>query len=241
MLTEVLSPNPTEDTLKEVCDRLKAQVGMDYFFDRFIIKFSRPTTIIKHGRYVDGITEMKVRTFFSKQKNFCYTFGSRRGYPFSRINMDNIQSVSIPTKDEQESKEELDYLNKVRHALKILHPNAWEDVRTGLVEDPTHFKHYGGFLKIFIPKKYDNVNGGESVLYKSVFPDYIREEIIEGFENKKDFSRYIYRRNYRFGVEGKLGTDGIFRAWYSREVKGGGNSWNYLLLNPTTAWFVEKD
>jgi hypothetical protein len=242
MLTEVLSPNPTEDTLKEVCDRLKAQAGMDCYFDKFIIKFSRPTTILKHGRYVNDITEMKVRTFFSKQKNYCYTFGSRTGYPFSRITMSNIQSISIPTKDEDESQKVLHYLNKVRHALKILHPNAWDNLRSELVEDPAQYRHYGGFLKIFVPKKYTSIRGDtDCVLYKSVFPDYVRELVIEGFENKKNFSHYIYRNHYRFAVEGTLGNDGIFRAWYSREVEGGGNSWSYLLLNPTTAWFVEKD
>lgn len=240
MLTEVVPANPTEDTLKEICERLKTQADV-YGAVKYLIKFSKPTTIIKRGRYVDGLTKMSVRTFFSKQKNFCYTFGSRTGYPFRKINMDNIQSISLPTKDEHESQEQLQYLNRVKHALKILHPNAWDNLRTELVDDPSHFKYYGGFLKIFIPKKYKNMHGGESVLYKSVFPEHILRVIENGFETKTNFSQYIYRTNYRFGVEGNLGTDGVYRAWYSREVKGGGANWNYLLLNPTTAWFVEKD
>lgn len=241
MLTEVLSPNPTEDTIKEVCDRLRTQAGLDFSREKFVIKFSKPTTILKGGRYVNDITEMKVRTFFSKQKNYCYTFGSRSGYPFSKITMSNIQSISIPTKDEAKSQEELRYLNNVRHALKILHPNAWENLRTELIEDPNHFKYYGGFLKIFIPKKYNDMAGEEHILYKSVFPDYVRDMVIDGFENKKKFNYSTDRQQYYFTVESNLDTNGVFRAWYSRGIRNSGTTWAYLLLNPNTAWFAEKD
>jgi hypothetical protein len=129
----------------------------------------------------------------------------------------------------------------VKHALKILHPNAWENLRSELVEDPSRFKYYGGFLKIFVPKKYKNMKNEEIILYKSVFPDYVRDMVIASFENKEKYNYSTDRRQYYFSVETNMGTDGVFRAWYSRGIRGGGNTWSYLLLNPTTAWFVEKD
>ena len=234
MLTEVFSQEPTLDQIEATCDKLIKQVG--YTREKFIIEFSKPSTIIKAGTYANDTLKMKVRTFHSKDNDFCYTFGSRRGWSFSKISYHNIKSISLPTTEEAKADHELRNLNNIQKALKLIHPNARNDLRKSLMDEPDKYKYYGGFLKII-----KSVKVCGTYLERSVFGDWTVEQIKRAFETKTDFSQEIGSRQYSHRVQCTVGSDGIFRAWYTREVHGGGANWAYLLLNPTTAWFVEKD
>jgi hypothetical protein len=234
MLTEVLQ-EPTLEQIEEACDKLTKQVG-SYTREKFIIEFSKPSSVIKARTYANDVTKMKVRTFKSKDGVFCYTFGKNRGWPFHKISFQNIKSISLPTAEEAKAGHELHNLNNIQKAVKLIHPNAWDDLRKSLLDEPNKYKYYGGFLKISRPVKTCG-----AYLDKSVFGDWTLEQIEKAFETKTDFSQEVQSRQYRHKVQCTVGSGGIFRAWYSREVHRGGANWSYLLLNPTTAWFVEKD
>jgi hypothetical protein len=237
MLTEVFTQEPTVDQIKAACNKLVTQVG-SYTREKFIIEFSKPSSVIKAGTYAKDILKMKVRVFESKDGVFCYTFGRNRGWPFHKISFQNIKSISLSTAEEAKTDHEIHNLNNIQKAVKLIHPNAWNNLRTDLIEHPDKYKYYGGFLKICKPVKTCGV-----YLNKSVFDEWALERIKNAFETKTDFSTEAHRRQYDFRIECKnnYSSDSIFRAWYTREVHGGGANWSYLLLNPTTAWFVGKD
>ena len=76
---------------------------------------------------------------------------------------------------------------------------------------------------------------------KGLFPPHIIEQLREAMEQKKDYhySKDGARRDYSLSV--KNCKDGILRAWFSSEYSGCGNGDYYILINPTTAVFVETD
>lgn len=231
MITEVLD-KPDLNKVTEVCEKLKAAQSS---ISKFIFEFDKPTEIVK-GRHYVNVTSMTVRTFTSDNGLYCYTFGHRTGHPFFNINLSAIKSISMSTPEEITKNATNKKLSMYRKALQLIHPNAWENIRKELEEDPNRFENYGGFLKIVRP-----VRTCGTIMNRSVFDDWMLEKIADCFEKKADFDYEERNRQYSFRVQGKLGPDNIYRAWYTREVIGGGANWNYLLLNPTTAWFVEKD
>ena len=152
MLTEVFTQEPTVDQIKAACDKLIVQVG-SFTREKFTIEFSKPSQIIKAGTYANDTLKMKVRTFESKDGTYCYTFGRRRGWPFQKISYHNIKSISLPTQEEAKTNHELHNLNNIQKALRSIHPNAWDDLRISLMDEPDKYKYYGGFLKINRPVK----------------------------------------------------------------------------------------
>ena len=66
------------------------------------------------------------------------------------------------------------------------------------------------------------------------------DNIKKHLDNKEDF-RYSWRANYDVTVEGKTGSDGIYRAWLSLEYYGCGNGHYYLLINENSAVFSDSD
>jgi hypothetical protein len=252
MITEVLPLNPTVDQIEEVCNKLLE--GKNYR-PKFLIEFSKPSTVIKGGRY-RTVDKIKATTFKTETGSLCYSLGFRsRGWRFEQIDYRNIKSISVPTEEELETKVKTKVISKAVTALKLLHPNAWENIRQEILEDPEKFQEYGNFLKIATPLKYKHtyiINGveGERTAYKSVLDTWELDKIKEAFENMTDYRCDVSRRNCRIRVECKLGQDGIFRAWYTRELNDpisgksrgyGGKEFNYLLINPTTAWFYGRD
>jgi len=59
-------------------------------------------------------------------------------------------------------------------------------------------------------------------------------------KKKQDYS-YHWEHGYDNSVSTKLGEDGIYRGWFSREYKGTGNGHYWLLISPTQAIFAEDD
>lgn len=76
---------------------------------------------------------------------------------------------------------------------------------------------------------------------RRLFQPHIIEQLREAIEQKKDYkyTKHGERRDYSLSV--KNCKDGILRAWFSSEYSGCGNGNYYILINPTTALFVETD
>ena len=69
---------------------------------------------------------------------------------------------------------------------------------------------------------------------------YCVENLQKYLDEKKDF-HFSWRSNYDVTVEGKMGRDGIYRAWLSLEYYDCGNGHYYALINANSAVFFEKD
>lgn len=76
---------------------------------------------------------------------------------------------------------------------------------------------------------------------RKIFPSDIIQEIEKAFKEKSKFSYPHYSKNRDYSVNGELGDDGIYRAWFRAEYKGMGNGLYYLLINPHTTVFLEED
>ena len=244
MLTEVFTQPPTIEQIEGAVNKLTEQANFGgYSRHKFLVKFSVPSRIIKARRNVEGISQMNVRTFKAKDGDLCYTFGSRRGWPFHLINYHNIRSISTEEVKEVEDRVSMKKLTNIQKALRLIHPNAWDDLKQDLIDKPDNYKYHGGFLKLVRNTKFtcQRQDGTSYRMTKSIFGEWVIKQLEEAFQNKTKFSAEESNRQYSFRISCEVGTNGIFRAWYTREVKGGGANWAYLLLNPTTAWFVEKD
>lgn len=250
MITEVLPPDPTIEQIRDVCAKLYNQTNEKGYRAKFTVEFTKPTSVIRGGHWVT-LDKMTVYTFKTKTGRYCYTFRSHYGWGFDQIDFVNIKSISIPTYEEATHKSTVRYLSNIKKALSLIHPNAWDDLKVQLMETPSNYENYGSFLKIVTEKKYKGIRDDEyHTVYKCVFPDYVREGIQKAFDNRTDF-RYDYeRRNCSVSVECKVQPNGFIKAWYTRTLKepkrpskysSGGRDFCYLLLNPTTAWFVKRD
>lgn len=251
MITEVLPPDPSLEQIKAVCDKLLEGAKEKFYHAKFIIEFTKPLEIIRGGHWVT-MNKMRVNTFKSKDGSYCYTFGSRRGWSFNKIDYNNIKSISIPTYEEATKTHQIKAMHNAMKALKLIHTNAWDPLKAEIMNNPTHFEHYGNFLKIVKPSKFvcTRQDGTSYRMNKSVFPESVLESVKEAFENKTDYNFGCHcGRNAQVRVECSV-QNGIFRAWYTRTLNdpkkpskysSGGKDFCYILLNPTTAWFVERD
>lgn len=165
-----------------------------------------------------------------------YTNSKRTGWAFGYDLAAKLVSIEgIP------SATDADQIEKVKKLANRFHPNAWADLKEKLQANPAeYFRNYGYTVTSITGK----------------FPSYVLDEIRQAFENKAD---YHYRKDsnvcapsHSWGgtsnragrdlkIECKLCEDGIFRAWYSSEFSGCLNGDYWLLVNPTTAIFKERD
>lgn len=255
MITEVLPLEPTLAQIEEVCEKLLKTKERQWFHDKFLVEFNKPSTVIKGGHY-KTVTKMKANFFKTIEGTLCYSLGTRsKGWKVEQTDYKNIKSISIPSEEDNKIKDELKLITNAVKALKLLHPNAWDDIKIELLEDPQNYANCGNFLKICTPLKYKQiyiVDGVEEerTAYKSVFDPWVLDNIKKAFDNKTDYRYEVSRRTCSISVECKLSPDGTFRAWYTRRLNDpksgkyqgcGGREYNYLLLNPTTAWFYERD
>jgi hypothetical protein len=91
--------------------------------------------------------------------------------------------------------------------------------------------------------KLDDFHYHDKLIFRKIdklFSDYI-DVIKKAFDNKENFSLRVYSERRDYSVNGSMNSDGIYRAWFEAEFSGMGNGKYYLLLNPTTAVFMEDD
>lgn len=179
-------------------------------------------------------------TIFKNIRLFVGTFGSigylqgrqkRKGNYFPTY--DKIESIVEVTK----TKKEFSSIDNAKIILNKIHKNCWLDLQKTMQnvikgnEPELDFKwHFEGKLK------FRNV--------ASLLNDWDKKSLIEAFENKTEWrwSRSGRGNNGRdLSLSTQIGADGKFRAYFSSEFIGCGNGDYWLLLNPTTAIFYERD
>lgn len=189
---------------------------------RFNIIFNNGEVMNKVGFFIGGSTNLPCY-MNSRQK--------RRGYVVPYDWNGGIKSI-------EEVKEET-YTNEdnAKKLLKKLHENSWDDLREswgkiakgGEINNDFEW-HFAGKLK------FRNISKELS--------ESQREELKKAFEEKTEFKWHrnsIMPQGRDLSISTQMCDDGIFRAWFSSEFHGCGNGDYYLLLNPTTAVYYERD
>lgn len=164
----------------------------------------------------------RARTVFKKDGRF-YVNKRRcgRGYGIETI-LDRIVRIRIVDDNQKPYDFEKD-MERVRRATH-LNLRDWVENRDGGIRK---LGEYNGRFKT------------RSI--KGLFPPHVIEQLREAIGQKKEYhySKDGARRDYSLSV--KNCKDGVLRAWFSSEYAGCGNGDYYILINPTTALFVETD
>lgn len=202
----------------------------------YILEFSNPVTFPAPTARKEILTKKKIKLsfFVCTEGTLCYSSapGSKTGRRVvGNLPIEELVSLTNVTKTPEDKEQER--LFRVSRCMAKFHPSVWSD----------------------IVAKYKSGNNdpiGSDCDYKLVditkifYPAQI-ETLKDAFENMKEtsVSKYYYGRgpNGRdYSAKTKLDPEtGIFRAWFSAEYPGTGNGYYYMLINPTTAVFVEKD
>lgn len=164
-------------------------------------------------------SECRLKTLFEKDGQFYANKRKcHRGYLLPTGRITKIELIAAQPYDFEKDKERV---------KRMTHPNlkAWV---CGNVD--------GGLEGIRVNTgrlKTRNITG--------LFNEAVLKELQEAIELKKNYG-YGKRGTKRdYSVRTKICDDGVFRAWFSSEYAGCGNGDYYILINPTTALFVETD
>lgn len=137
----------------------------------------------------------------------------------------------------------LDMAKKVK---RLLAPGAWQDLADApLPPDlPATFETYKTLSDDPVLRVWsflcENKRGLRITNVRRTMHDFDIPLIARALAERRDFSAHASNgRDY--SVEVKRQDDGTIKAWYSSEYRGCGNGDYYLLLNPTTAVFCERD
>lgn len=165
------------------------------------------------------------RLFTTKSGMLCHTNTARTGFPFDADDLYHLVSIEpVPDKD---------MVEKIRNLANRFYPGVWEDLKAKVLATPNEYLQNYGYTVT-------NISGK--------FPDYVIANIKTAFAEK---SNYTYdagggwnstkKTGRDLKVECKLCDDTIYRAWFSSEYPGCANGDYWLLVNPTTAIFKERD
>lgn len=203
----------------------------------FLIKYKKPTHI-GIGKKLVLSTEVKVRFFISSKHNLCYLSGKQTsaGLEISYLNLIMAESITEFVKKEKPSNDPIARAKRIRRKI---HPNAWRDIRDKLTNiiSGTEEKFPADWSG---EEKYRQL----ALIIPRHEKDVVLTELKLAFENKSPYrwSRKAQSLNGRdYSIECSVDADGNFRAWFSSEFRNCLNGDYYLLLNPTTAIFYERD
>lgn len=200
---------------------------LQLFPEKYELVFSEPVELICNSRSVKTVTKAQVKLFVSKAGNFAYLpkVSAKSGHAFTGGMLARLVSIA-PVLAEQSEAEDV---KRIKGIAGRIHPNAWSDLKARILADPE-----GEAKKVEVCET--------SITGK--FPSYVIESLKAAFDQKTEYS---FRKEARgssgrsLSVEARLGEDGVYRAWFSSEFAGCANGDYWLLINPTTAVFKERD
>ena len=184
-------------------------------------------------RFENGTELVNIKLFIGTTGSIGYLQGKmkRRGKYFPMY--DEITCIAEVTKKVKAP----DNIKNAKTILNKIHSNAWnelkqemQDIIKGAEPKESFTWHFAGNLR------FKNITA-----YLNSF--YI-QRLKDAFDNKQEFS-WSYKTNHHAGRDLRISTrvceDGVFRAWFSSEYQGCSNGDYWLLLNPTTAIYYERD
>jgi hypothetical protein len=184
-------------------------------------------------KFENGNELKNIKLFVGTFGNIGYLQGraKRMGKYFPAY--DKIESITDVTKP----KKEYTAIGNAKIILNKIHKNSWDELKEDMQsiidgENPKESFdwHFKGKLK------FRNVS--------TLLNEWEKKRLIEAFEEKNEWrwSRNGSGNNGRdLSISTRVCEDGIFRAWFSSEYIGCGNGDYWLLLNPTTAIYYERD
>lgn len=219
----------TVDALKKAYKELETAHNLEYPNDDLCIKTVRiqlaEETEINLSTYAKTkhITadHLDAKTFMNEAGHPCYNTTKRGGFALIRI--PKIVSLEV-----LEQKPEPTPLEKQEKIVKLIHPHLWNN----LVEQHTNGEEWA------VEKCYKTAN------LKSAFGregKWVVDQLKDAIENKKDFHYDMPGKKRDKRVDVKVCDDGQLQAWYASELAGCGNGDYYIIINPTTALFTERD
>ena len=178
----------------------------------------------------DGTTHNKI-AFFDYYGSICYMNSrqKRRGYLLSHDwEIVKLKEVTPPA---------IDPIKNAKRLYNKTHKNAWDN----LIQDWSDYINGGEMSNDFKNHFMDKLTFRSMT---TLLSDYELELLKEAFDKKKEFTWNRLANSPRgrdLSIVTKMCDDGIFRAWFSSEFYRCGNGDYYLLLNPTTAVYYERD
>lgn len=229
---------------------------MSTFSKRLRVKltYSEPVRILKGNYSKKEKTEHILNLGLIRDKKCLLSNreNSRTGWPINHlfldpIHLDKIIDAEVFQLEKNNLSKEEFLQQEAQKVLNRIHKNLWDNV----------YKEYEEFIEkgekayeedSWRKAPYALANCGKAKFRSitSVFDDRVLEEIRQAIENKTDYHHSLPTSSFSGkgrdrSVAVKLCDDGILRAWFSSEYPGCGNGDYYLLINPTTALYYERD
>lgn len=211
---------------------------------RAVLTFKEPVFLTKAFSR-NSKKEFIVRFFISTNGVLCFAPNRkniRTGYAvrgtFDSMRINQLVDIKEHTSKSVELSQEERDKKEAQKVLNRLHPNIWSNFK----------KELQGFIEGTEARPYFLENNGKAVFrnIKSLFSEYEIKRIKEAMDEGGEYSCSLSgtggsssSRDRR--VQVKKCEDGVIRAWFSSEYYGCGNGDYYLLINPTTALYIERD
>lgn len=182
--------------------------------------------------FEDGNVLKNIKLFIGTTGGIGYLQGrqKRQGSYFPIYN--TISEIVEVTK----KKKEYNSIDNAKCILKKIHPNVWNSLKQEMKQVIN-----GEFSQDFEWHFKGKLNFKNITQYLT---EHEKQRLVEAFEQGKDFSwkRKTYHHAGRdLSISLERHTDGNLYAYFSSEYMGCGNGDYWLLLNPTTAIYYERD
>lgn len=223
---------------KKIMDRIQAQGG-GHVNAKIITKDKSMDTIQRYALISGGGSVLQMM----KGKK-------RYGKLLSSVipHYETIEGVQFYTESKKTYADELELRQKYIQSNR--HPNLWDDLAKeyDFTEEQLekfrratdHLDHYEAWKQaenFGLPR----VERHKTITMQSAgMPEYAQKQLKEAIEQKKNYS-YHWDCGWDCSVSTSMGTDGIYRGWFSQEYRGTGNGHYWLLISPTQAIFAEND
>lgn len=200
---------------------------------------------LKSEKYIykiGNVTKFKCRFFVATNGLFCVQplKNKRTGFRCELVDAD-IDSIKEINKEPKQ----YDVLKNAKTLLAKIHPNVWDELRASLKSaiEANDASMLESEYMLHGKVKYRNI-ANDIAKHNRWNKDEILRSIAKAFEQKTSY-RWSHQTNGGGGRDLSLSVepkeDGILRAYFSSEFMGCGNGDYYLLINPTTAIFCERD
>ena len=184
-----------------------------------IFEFDKVVKIdLLHGHHVER-KSISLRVFKTAGGRWAYSnyANCRHGNYIYWLPLENLVSISD---------DEYNWEEEAKKLKNKFHDNLWDNLKEKLDGEYLKKDMYGNTSCMSIINK---------------FPKSVIDALKEAIDEKKDYSHKMYGDKRDLSVSVKMCEDGILRAWYSSEFHGCGNGDYWILANPTTAIFKERD
>lgn len=212
------------DFVYEILDNIHEKRANNDHFSRYHyrspkikIYFSEMVSVVQRRNKVDTL---EFNLFKTDYGHLCYRTTKRRGLYVSKLNLGKVVKIELYANDSK----------KILEEEKEKKEKNWKKIQRALYDEKT-----------WSNLKKENMSGKFKYRYINKIFSYRMKDIKKAFENKEEFRFFIPGTRRDYSVSGKMGEDGVYRAWFSSEYAGCGNGSYYLLLNPKLAIFIEND